>query len=296
MSVLTDGHKSPIFIIGSGRSGTTLFYNALISHEKIDFFRNWENIFPILINKNIEKIFSYFFRYSVSSKFCIETVGIDPNEPSKECGRIFDDLGFKELGLPVFEESNPRPALRLGRKISDSTQKVEHIFALKNTNNGLRVCYLKKNFPEAVFIHIIRDGRANVYSYLNTEFFYRMPFWWADNQDLESLEKQYHSLVEIAALHWKHNVEEVLRQARSLAAHRYLELKYEELTEHPQQVFQQVMNFCGLEYTNGFARNIENMDFENRNYKWQQGFDEDQKAICLRVLTPLLTRLGYLHE
>ena len=38
--------NKPIFIVGSGRSGTTLLYEILSVHEKVTWFSNYTNKFP----------------------------------------------------------------------------------------------------------------------------------------------------------------------------------------------------------------------------------------------------------
>jgi hypothetical protein len=52
------------------------------------------------------------------------------------------------------------------KQISELMQKggSKSFYLEKTVSNGLRLAYLRKIFPEAVFIHIIRDGRASAYS------------------------------------------------------------------------------------------------------------------------------------
>ena len=38
--------KKPIFIIGSGRSGTTILYKLLSIHPEVCWFSNYSDIFP----------------------------------------------------------------------------------------------------------------------------------------------------------------------------------------------------------------------------------------------------------
>ncbi len=76
----------------------------------------------------------------------------------------------------------------------------------------LHIPRLAELFPEAVFVHLIRDGRDVASSFLE--------LGWADR-------------IEAAALHWRLRVRRGRRAGRALPAGRYHELRYEELVTDP---------------------------------------------------------------
>jgi hypothetical protein len=77
----------------------------------------------------------------------------------------------------------------------------------------IHVRRLARLFPESVFVHLVRDGRDVACSFLE--------LGWADT-------------IEEAALHWQLRVRRGRRAGRALGPDRYLELRYEDLTRQPE--------------------------------------------------------------
>ena len=135
-------------------------------------------------------------------------------------------------------------------------------FISKNTNDGMRIKFLNKIFPDSLFIHVIRDGRANVNSYLNVPFFSEIGFWWQNNKTLADWEAKNRDPIELVSLHWKHNVFEILNQSKILPKERYLEIKYEDFNSDPEYFFKNAIEFCELSWNNHFKSIIRNTKFE----------------------------------
>jgi hypothetical protein len=101
-------------------------------------------------------------------------------------------------------------------------------------------------FPEARFLHILRDGRSVVHSMINTGFnrlgFEKigMKIPWAENFDS-------------ACSTWVHYV---TRGREFAKAHpdRCLELRQEDLIMTPEEVFRVVFDFLGVSYTEASPR------------------------------------------
>jgi hypothetical protein len=83
-------------------------------------------------------------------------------------------------------------------------------------------------FPEAVFVHIVRDGRDVALSYLDVE--------WGPN-----------SLIE-AARRWRHRVSLGRDAGAALGPERYMELRYEDLVADPDRELRRTCGFISLEF------------------------------------------------
>lgn len=143
--------------------------------------------------------------------------------------------------------------------------KPDDILIEKTVSNTLRVPYIDKVFPQARYVHLIRDGRDVTESAmrlwqappdwkaLRTKL-RSMPlsnigyiFWFAKNffAGLGSGRKggkiwgprfpgvdaiaEKHSLAEICALQWKHSVETATEDLRSIPDERVFNIRYEDL-------------------------------------------------------------------
>ena len=74
----------------------------------------------------------------------------------------------------------------------------------------------------------------------------------------------------------------------------YLEVKYEDLCASPVEVFQKVIEFCELPWTENFEKSIKKYRLKNRNDKWQKELTEYQKSVLDGILREYLIRYGYI--
>jgi hypothetical protein len=95
-------------------------------------------------------------------------------------------------------------------------------------------------FPEARFVHIIRDGRNVPLAYMN------VPLGPMDLVD--------------ATLYWKRNVERGRRAGRRLGPERYREVRHEQLIDESNRVFAELCPFLDLEFDPAMLRYFERAD------------------------------------
>jgi hypothetical protein len=89
-------------------------------------------------------------------------------------------------------------------------------------------------FPEAVFVHVVRDGRDIALSRQDAG-------WRLRNIGAE-------------ALRWRTHVVRGREQGRRLAPHRYLELRYEDLVSDPERGARALCDFTALEFDEAMLR------------------------------------------
>jgi hypothetical protein len=98
-------------------------------------------------------------------------------------------------------------------------------------DNLLYIPDIKRQIPEALFIHVVRDGR-DVALALDRKKFIR-PFPWDRNYRLF-----------VSALHWMWKVQTGRRYARALAPD-YTEVRFEDLVLHPAETMERIGTFIG---------------------------------------------------
>jgi hypothetical protein len=170
-------------------------------------------------------------------------------------------------------------------------------FVNKHPENSLRIRYLLKAFPDAMFVHLIRESHATVES--NYSRTLRDPFrtrWPFGQFPKPPKWRQYLALplVEQFAWQWVDLIEHIRRVAitERLVESRYLEVRYEEFCANPRQVLELVDRLCGLS-PEGRDR-IGIMDgVVEQNQRWRTTLDTDQIARIDGIVSRLNDALGY---
>ncbi len=224
MNQLLDHHSLFPFIVGCGRSGTTLLTVMLDSHPELAI--------P-----------------GESGKLIIQTCRqFPPTDQSahrrrftnEQATAIVDGL-FASHRFRAWQLDRDQLILHLIRhQVSTGSDVVRTILALyalkegkvrfgdKTPSHVLHMPYLATTFPESVFIHVIRDGRDVALALLDASF--------------------GPTTVESAATYWTHRVQTGRRAGRSLGPRRYLEVHYEHLITDPEVVLRNVTRFLRLDY------------------------------------------------
>lgn len=209
------------FIVGCGRSGTTLLRAMFDSHPELAVPPE-----------------TYF------------VAGLLPRRRAYERGDGFDAASFTSdvVRYPRFAEwgfeaPDVRAVLHGSRSYAAAVRSLYALYAGrdgktryadKTPKNVRRMPSLASMFPEARFIHLIRDGRDVALSLRE------MP--WGP------------SSVAGAAVHWRRNVEKGRRGGARLGPGRYLEVRYEALVADPEAVLRSLCNFVDLEYQERMLR------------------------------------------
>jgi len=169
-------------------------------------------------------------------------------------------------------------------------------FLNKNPRSSVRIDYIRAIFPDAVFVHLIRDGRAVVASMLelvrrrpHLKHLWDAPMRFAHPPNWRTLVRE--DKAEQSALQWRAIVNTVLSKRAELGS-AYHEFKYEELCDDPRGVLAAAWRFAGLRVD---AEALEQLPkrLENQNYKWKQQLSLQQVETITRTEAPLLKELGY---
>ena len=144
-------------------------------------------------------------------------------------------------------------------------------------------------FPDAYYIHIIRDGRAVTSSLLNVGWLPDTKFWWKE-QSFRFDSKSNN--VELCAMHWKKDTEELLANSQILQPN-YIEIRYEDLVESTREIVKKVSGFCNLTWSSKYEDLIPEK-LPNMNSKWQATLGKEAQEIMKKNLSGILADLGYI--
>ena len=287
------------------RSGTTVIFEYFAQHEQLAWLSQYSNRLPYL--QAAELIPGVFDHPSLElrarksqgqKRRWYERYLPRPVEGypfwSYYCGESFLWDAFPEKALT---EKSVRDTRNAVGKIVAYRRKSR--FAAKFTGPS-RVVALNRIFPDALFVHVIRDGRAVVDSLL------RVPFWkekgghlrpfWRDlltSDDVALIAELHSDPIALAAVQWLRVIALTREDARAIAGNRYMELKYEDFVDSPLSSLQAVFRFSGLPDSGRVSRYIENMPVsENMNYKYRK-LPQDQVDLMNVIMGDGLELCGY---
>lgn len=282
----------PIFIIGSGRSGTTILYELLSTHPDVCWFANYNEYFPVLQHFPILHRLLDLPVLGPHLKRCI----IDPKRSRlrirpEEGDRIYHRYcGFEENRKTT--EADRTPELEgkfkgiIDRYLAVTGKKR---FLSKQISNNQRLRLIDALFPDARYIHIIRDGRAVASSLYHVEWWKDITIWWY-GRGAEDWEREGKDPIELCAVHWMRDVQEILEN-RPQMGDRYFELRYEELTQDVHGVLQRIVDFAGLDAAPAFF-DLLPATLPNMDYKWEKLLTEAQKAIVNATVSGFMEELA----
>ncbi|MFX0209142.1 MAG: sulfotransferase [Candidatus Hodarchaeota archaeon] len=288
--------KKPVFVLGTGRSGSTAFFNVLTRHTRVAYLTSLNERYPS------KPWLNHLFMLLIDSP-SVPNLLMKIIQPSE--AYTFWEYNCRGFRRPCrdlrSDDATPRAKSRIVNALQTQLTKRRDSFFTKITG-WPRIAFLKQIFPDARFIHIVRDGRAVANSLLDVDFWWgwRGPENWRLGslpQDLDEEWKKYdRSFIALAGIHWKILVDAVQLCKAFLAEDEFIEIKYEDLCESPVEVYRKSLAFTGLEWTDSFEACVRKSTFTNTNYKWRRDLTEEQQRILCEVLSPQLERLGYTND
>ena len=263
----------PIFIVGAPRSGTNIFFRTFAKHPDLAWISNITKKAP-------------------SSLWLTRTIMLFRNDHrpteannvwQKFAGRDNESLGRDDVTTA---------ARKYLHKVLQNTLHIfnKTRFVNKCPGNSVRIDFLKEIFPDAIFIHILRDGRAAAYSIMRSRLEHSGAYWSVKPPGWQHLLKL--PLVDASALQWKMTVEAILQSAAKLPREQYLVVRYEDFVARPAQTFKQVGVKCDLVWQDDWLHTI-TTGINNRNFKWQTELQDADKITLNILLGDFLKQLGY---
>ncbi|HLI60905.1 MAG TPA: sulfotransferase [Solirubrobacteraceae bacterium] len=287
---------SYVFIIGTGRCGSTVLAETVCRHPDVGFISNIDERFPRLtaLTRWNNAIYRRFPSGGVVHKRFIpsEAYGLLDREVSPILSSPFRDLKERDAGPWLSRRVEECFARRAAAQHAP-------IFLHKFTG-WPRASFLHRTFPSARFVHIVRDGRAVANSWL------QMPWWrgfggperWQWGPLPPHLAREWEradrSFVVLAGLLWRMLIEayDVAREA--LPDESWLEIRYEDLTARPDEVLREILGFSGLRWCTEFDEGFDRGRLHaTRVDAFRRDLDPVELARMTAAIEPTLTARGY---
>jgi omega-hydroxy-beta-dihydromenaquinone-9 sulfotransferase len=240
----------PIFVIGTGRSGLTPLMDLIAYHESFawpsQYNERWPKLHAVSALSRIVDV------PSVRSHVKFRRGVPKHTEAYPLWGRCFP--GFAEPFRDLVAEDVTPYARRLFRQtVADIVRYQRKTRFIAEYSGWSRIAFLRTIFPDARFIHIVRDGRAVAHSYTNVDWWngwegvYRWRLGIPDQGMLEKLERYEYSFLALAAVYWKILVTNISDKGRLLPSEDFLLVRYEDLVADPNKEASRCIEFAGVD-------------------------------------------------
>jgi hypothetical protein len=281
----------PILIIGAPGSGTTLLYQTLCSHRDLAY-----------INHNMLRAGIWRHGRFVGDRrkalFMLQNlIHRDPDSTLPHEADMFWMRYFRDYYNYMTENDYSEEMAAYFRKKVLQVQNLwrRPRFVNKNLQNSFRVRLLNSIFPDAKFIHIVRDGRAVAFSILNKKKDgATSPILLVGFKDIlgENYQPKRSELYNYG-LAWQEYVRRA-REASTVAQNRYYEVRYEKLVTEPYKELRNIIDFCELDWYSVFEQKIP--PTQNMNEKWKQKASKEQRTDLEESTFELRLTLGMAEQ
>jgi omega-hydroxy-beta-dihydromenaquinone-9 sulfotransferase len=283
----------PIFIVGTGRCGSTLFHRLLAAHPQLMWLSGVSYSYPK------KPVWNQLAVRAVGNPLLRQLVGrwVRPGEQY----RFWDTYayGFSE---PCRDLVRSDVSARVKKQVRAAFEPM-----LTPTRNRLlikitgwpRIGFLSEIFEDAKFIHIVRDGRAVASSLLHVHFWrgwYGPQGWRAgllSAEDQATWERYDRSFTALAGLEWRIQMRAMEAARRSVDPSRFYEVKYESFCQQPLETYRRVLEFAELPQSKELEERVKAASIRSTSTRWRDDLSPGQQATLDELLRDDLLKHGY---
>jgi hypothetical protein len=271
---------APVFVLGCVRSGTTLLYHMLLSAGNFAVYRTESNAINLLepafgdlsVARNKRRLLQAWYKSQLYTRSGLDKEAIGEKVMS-ECRNGGDFLRIvmseiaRKQGVSRWADTTPEHLLYLDR--------------------------IKETIPDALIIHIIRDGRDVALSTDKQGYIKRLPW---DRKPAKMA----------AGLYWEWMVNKGRRDGSRLGGD-YTEVSFEELIREPHETLARLGKFIGqdLNYDQILQVGIGSVKDPNTSFdgegeegfnpvgRWRSGYSAEELAMFEGLVGRTLEETGY---
>ena len=267
-----------LFIVGRGRSGTSLLQTILNTHPQISVApeaqfimflrRRYQNA-----NWNESRIAAFARDLWLEER--MENWHLEPEALKQQLLKHNENADFATLCKEVYYQYGLSKQKKQLKIVGD-----------KNPHYALYLKHLIDLYPNAKFVHIVRDPRDTVLSYKAVNF---------DADHTATL-----------ANRWNIYNKAIVKFSKKMPGKFYF-LRFEDLLTKPEKTLTQLCEFIGVEYEPemlnfykkeqdweaDFRKNLKNPLDPNKAYRWKKEMSQSNIQYASAITRKMATEFGY---
>ena len=266
-SFYSKNSRQTVFIIGAGRSGTTILNDLLSLHPDI-------SMYPYEANELWHPDLYPYIR----SKRGVTPIWIDPKK-------------FTESSLMTFNSKRQRHLV--SRFNVYAKLKSRPIFINKTVMVNFMLDKVREIFPNCRFVHVVRNGiPVSLSLQIKEQKKLHHPRY--------SKYDAYYACSKICrewmARYWNSTILEVesFRQRNKLGNESFFELRYEDMVTEPARYLGELFNFLKVPVLNSAEFLLKIQSLEDKNYKSREQLTNSEIASLKAIMNEGLRLKGYL--
>jgi Sulfotransferase family len=289
------------FVLGTGRCGSSLVHEVLARDPDIGFVSNLDDrLAPLGLEGRWNNA---IYRHVPEWLTRKGRIRFAPSEGYRILAREVSPLVCAPARDLVAADASPWLADRFRSFFQERARRQRTAVFSHKFTGWPRAGFIDAVFPEARFVHVIRDGRAVAASMV------QMPWWrgfegpdaWGWGPLPTAYRKEWEvsgrSYVVLAAVQWKMLMDAFERAREGIPQERWLDVRYEDFLEDPQGTVETIVAFLARPMSDVLRRavGVQRFDASRRN-AFRHALSEADVSALNTVLAEHLERYGYLSS
>jgi Sulfotransferase family len=302
------------FMLGTGRCGSTIVGQVVAMHPDVGFIANVDDRFAGLnrkgrLNNRIYRSLPAPLQKQGGRRggrphgglaAGVRSVAMTPSEGYRLLDRHVSPMLSEPVRDLVADDASAWLSRRLRGFFEARAAAQGRPLFLHKFTGWPRAGLLHAVFPEARFVHVVRDGRDVASSLVQQPWWlgFRGPSAWGfgplSDEDEATWAESDRSFPVLAGLEWKVLMDAFAAAQRAVPQETWLELRYEDVVARPREQVERLLAHLGLEWTDGFERAFAGLEFtEARSGVYREELSARDADLLDRLLAPALRAHGY---
>jgi hypothetical protein len=274
----------PLFLISSGRSGTTLMRSMLVAGGEVAIPPETQIIHTLVIK------FPHLFHlgWAELTRVVISDFEGSQHFPNWECNLA--PAYLSAANIPVEERSLARIIDEVFKTYASQKLPNAKLWGDQSPIHTFFLPYINKIFPKARYLHLLRDGRDVISSLVKKV---------GDHHINEAIYR------------WKASIKRINTFKKIISPDQFFIVRYEELIQKQEISLNKASKFLGIDYNEGMLNYWKNpLTMENKNYDyknlgkpifsesigiWKDLLSKDQQSFIMKKISPELRDLGFIE-